>query len=196
VTSTGWTYSDCARSFAESVAVGRVPDATIIEVVVRTLASMAKAAGASDPLDSSSEALIRFMDQARAGRIESSGAPGAYLARILHHVVVDELRGRAGPIEPDIVAEDDETNEVLERLDQSAQVSSIIRALRAAGRDDLLDLLRVWLTVADEGPAVPTVRQVAAAYGGSRSTVARMLSEIGAIGRSTALSETDLGQER
>jgi len=62
--------------------------------------------------------------------------------------------------------------------------------------DDLLDLLRVWLTVADEGPAVPTVRQVAAAYGGSRSTVARMLSEIGAIGRSTALSETDLGQER
>jgi DNA-directed RNA polymerase specialized sigma24 family protein len=158
----------------------------IIDSLPRLL--IVEAADGVETADVLQEALAKFLTAATRGMVDPAKSPAGYLMRIAVNVVRDLGRKSqvSGPMfgapdeefrHPLTDISPDEFEPLMNRIDSD---SDIRHALERCTEDQtVLDVVAVWLDMAESNGAPPSQRDVAAQVGISKTAVAKALQRFG-----------------
>ena len=127
------------------------------------------------------DATNRLLIAVRAGRLDPSRPPGAWLRVVADNLALDMLRRHrpsATLPEEGAMADTREDDRIAALLDASAAAEDVSRAIREAAANGKFDLVRIvatWLDLAEATGEAPSNREVAARLGVSHMTVQRGL---------------------
>jgi hypothetical protein len=126
-------------------------------------------------------ALLEFIEQARAGKVDRRQSPAGYLIKLARWRALDHFR-RAARDRPlgELDEPDDQEISLAQSLDaivSEEQIGKLIHRNRLSGRHDLNQIVGAWLNLADHGQPT-TLRNIGAKVGLAPSTVAAKLAEI------------------
>jgi hypothetical protein len=175
-------FEDSVTRLFESISSGRaVAGQEDLDVVIKGLGRYIHAAfpklTRDDIVDVVNTSLLRFTEATNAGRVDTSGNLGGYLATIGRNVALDMLRQmkRLAPTReetPEPPGEyDPRLESVIDALQSAAIIQTAMGRARAAGDHGVNDVVRAWLNLADQKDDKPTLREVATALGISHTEV-------------------------
>ncbi|WP_433075182.1 sigma factor [Dactylosporangium sp. CA-052675] len=137
-----------------------------------------------EPEDIAQQALLKFINAIRSGRVDPDRSPSGYLLKIATTVASD-LRRPGLPPSPipdadlDRVwsgAGDDEADRLIEQLASESQVRSALALAVRRGDLSVVNVVHEWLNQARRNDADATQRAVAEAVGMSKSAVGKCLA--------------------
>lgn len=164
---------------------GRADFAPLTGGLGRYLRAAFPGLGREEILDLISIAIERFIAAVQAGRLDTRQRPAAYLTRIAQRAALDELaaqrrlRSLSGHVESAAPGRD-ELEPLLGAIGGAEQVRVLRERALLAGREELIELVDVYLSLATAGRQ-PTLREIGHALGISHTEVRLRLDELAAM---------------
>jgi DNA-directed RNA polymerase specialized sigma24 family protein len=133
-----------------------------------------------DADDIASEAVARFVEAAKSGRVSAQGRPAAYLTRIAQNAAIDRLRqeGRVEAFAEVPTGEVADEEAIVRLLDSDAtcqRVSEGIDAANRAGDHTVVLVITHWIDTAQTLSRAPTSREVGHRADVSHATVSEAM---------------------